>query len=126
MAASFTALRGLDRLDHRWSSLSRPSLSDAFDDSCDAHAAADAERCQPPAEVAALELVDQGAEDHRAGGAQRVTHRDRATVDVRDLVADAEVAHEPHRDRRERLVDLEQVDVADLEPGLRERLARGG
>src|SRR4029077_8626059 len=99
MTASFIALRGLDKLDHRWSSLSRPSLSDAFDDGGDAHPAADAERGQAPAEVAAFELVDQGPEDHRPGGAQRVAHRDRAAVDVRDLVADAEVAHEPHRDR---------------------------
>ena len=53
-----------------------------------------------PAQVAPLELVDQGAEDHRAGRAERVAHRDRAAVDVGDLVGDAHVVHEAHRDRR--------------------------
>ena len=38
-------------------------------------------------EVAALELVEHGAEDHRAGGAERMAHGDRAAIDV-DLVAD--------------------------------------
>ena len=56
--------------------------SDALDDGGDAHAAADAERGQAVALVAALELVDQGAEDHRAGRAERVAHGDRAAVDV--------------------------------------------
>src|SRR3954447_24037137 len=101
--------------------------SDALDDGGDAHAAADAERGQAALQVAALELVDQRAEDHRAGGAQRVAHRDGAAVDVDLLVVQVEVAHEAHGDRGERLVDLEQVDVVDGQAGLGQRLAaRGG
>src|SRR5919107_4411347 len=99
--------------------------SDDLDDGGDAHAAADAERGEAAAQVATLELVDERAEDHRAGGAERVTHGDRAAVDVGDLVADVQVAHEAHRDGGERLVDLEQVDVLDLEAGLRQRLPGG-
>src|SRR6476661_2343940 len=87
--------------------------SDELDDGGDAHAAADAERGEAAALVAALELVDERAEDHRAGGAERVPHRDGAAVDVGDLVADAHVLHEAHRDRGEGLVDLEEVDVLD-------------
>src|SRR4051794_14635062 len=97
--------------------------SDELDDGGDTHAAADAQRGEAPAQVAALELVDQGPEDHRAGRAERVAHRDRAAVDVGDLVTDVQVAHEPHRYGGEGLVDLEEVDVSDLETGLGERLA---
>src|SRR5690348_4769418 len=89
--------------------LNQRERSDALDDGGDAHAAADAERGEAAAQVAPLELVDEGAEDHRAGRTERVTHGDRTAVDVGDLVGDAQVAHEPHRDRGERLVDLEQV-----------------
>src|SRR5690242_3315568 len=78
--------------------------SDELDDGGDAHAAADAERGEAAPQVAALELVDEGAEDHGAGGAERVAHRDGATVDVGDLVADVEVVHEPERDGGEGLV----------------------
>src|SRR5919107_5330361 len=69
--------------------------SDSFDDGGDAHAAADAEGGQAVAQVAPLELVDERAQDHRAGGAQRVAHRDGATVDVPLLVVEAGVGHEP-------------------------------
>src|SRR5690606_18667017 len=72
------------------------------------------------------ELAGEGQEEARAGRAERVAERDRAAVDV-DLVAveverllDAEVLP------RERLVDLEQVDVLDLHAGaLARRLDRG-
>src|SRR5690242_6789390 len=63
-------------------------LSDHLDDGGDAHAAADAERGEAAAQVATAELVDEGAEDHRPGRAQRVAHGDRAAVDVGDLVGD--------------------------------------
>src|SRR6185503_1651953 len=53
-----------------------------LDDGRDTHAAADAQCDQRATRVPALELVDHGAGDHGAGGAQRVAHRDGATVDV--------------------------------------------
>ena len=53
-----------------------------------------------------------------------------AAVDVDLVVGDAEVAHRDHRDAGEGLVDLEEVDLAGVPAGLRERLGdradRGG
>ena len=46
--------------------------------------------------------------------ADGVTEGDRATVDVDDLVGDPEIVHRRDADSRERLVDLEEVDIADL------------
>src|SRR6478752_4811166 len=105
MSCSFTDLScGAVRLTG-----SRHALrSHQLDDRGDAHAAADAQRGQAALELTTLELVDQGAEDHRAGGAERVAHGDRATVDVGDLRGDVHVPHEAHRHRGEGLVDLEQ------------------
>ena len=50
--------------------------------------------------------------DARARHADRVTERDRAAVHVHDVVGDAEVVHRREADRGERLVELEEVDVA--------------
>jgi hypothetical protein len=69
--------------------------------------------------------VDQCAEDAGAGRADRVAERDRAAVDVDAVLVDAEQPHRVQRDRGERLVDLPQIDVAGLQPGLVQRLARG-
>src|SRR4051812_43649366 len=106
---------------HQWE-----GSSDELDDGGDAHAAADAERGQAALELTTLELVDQRAEDHRAGRTERVAHRDGTAVDVGDLRGDAEVAHEAHRHGSKGLVDLEQVDVVDLEAGLGQGLAARG
>jgi hypothetical protein len=50
-----------------------------------------------------------------------VTDGDGAAVDVHDVVGDAEVAHGGDTDGGERLVELEQVDVADALAGAVER-----
>ncbi len=52
-----------------------------------------------------------------------MTECDGTTVDVGDRVVDAEIGHRRHTDRGERLVQLEQVDVADLHAGLARLLA---
>ena len=96
-----------------WSQRIVSAHADALHDRRHAHAAADAQRREAVAQVACLELVDQRAEDHRAGGAQRVAQRDRAAVHVDLLVRDAQVLHELEHDGGERLVDLEQVDVVE-------------
>ena len=62
--------------------------------------------------------------DPGAGRADRVADRDSAAVDVDPLVADAEVAHGLDDDRGEGLIDLDQVEVGDGEPGLAERAGR--
>src|SRR5439155_13223319 len=50
---------------------------------------------------------------------------DRPAVDVGDLVGDAEVGHRRQPDGRERLVELEQVNIADLLADLLERSLDG-
>src|ERR1700683_2459781 len=89
----------------------------SLDDGGDTHAAADAQRDQRATRIAALELVDHGAGDHGAGSAQRVAHRDGATVDVELLVGNVQILLELQYHRRERLVELEQVDFVHGQPG---------
>src|SRR6266508_4562458 len=74
--------------------------------------------------VPALEVVEHGADEHGAGGAERVAHRDRAAVDVELLVRDAQVLLVPEHYRGERLVQLEQVDVLDGQTGGLQHLLR--
>src|SRR5262249_6897407 len=85
-----------------------------------AAAAAQRRRTEPAA--AAAQLVQERQRDPGAGGAERVADRDRAAVDVHDVGADTEFAHGRDADRGERLVDLDEVQVADVEAGLAERL----
>src|ERR1700742_1468877 len=72
----------------RW--LTRPTQLNPFDNRRRPHAAADAQRHQRGLFVGALELVEHGAEDHRAGGAQRMAERDRAAIDVDLGIVDVE------------------------------------
>ena len=76
-----------------------------------AHAAADAHRHEPSAAAALAELVHELRRELRAGRAERMTERDRAAVDVHLLFVEPEIAHDGHDLRRERLVELDQVDV---------------
>src|SRR4051794_2771303 len=86
-------------------------MSDGLHDRRDAHAAADAERGEAVLAARAVQLVDERAEDHAAGSAQRMAHGDGAAVDVDLLEVQAHVADEPQHHRGERLVDLHQVEV---------------
>src|SRR5664279_6036607 len=94
--------------------------SDTLDDGGDTHAAADAQGGHAVALVAALEFVDERAENHGAGRAEGMAEGNRSAVDVDLLVRHVEVLHELHHDRGESLVGLEQIDVAGAEPGLGE------
>src|SRR5262249_38597337 len=82
----------------------------AVDDGGGAHAGTDAQRGKAGGHVAALHLVEQGAQDHGAGRAQRVSHGDGAAVHIDLVVGNVEQLHEQHDDRRKRLVQLIQVD----------------
>src|SRR5207248_2240791 len=95
--------------------LAAVDLAQPFQHHRHALTAADAHRLQAPLLVVELQRVDQRAGDPGAGHAERVADRDRAAVDV-ELVAervDAEVARRRDDLRRERLVDLHEVDVVD-------------
>src|SRR5471032_3548208 len=93
-------------------------------------AAADAQRRHALLAAGALERADQGDDDARAGGADRVAQRAGAAVDVDLVVRDVEVAHGGHRHGGERFVDLEQVDAlgvpADFLVQFFNRADRGG
>uniref|UniRef100_A0A0N4Z3R5 PE-PGRS family protein n=1 Tax=Parastrongyloides trichosuri TaxID=131310 RepID=A0A0N4Z3R5_PARTI len=102
------------------------SRSDALDDGGGAHSGADAEGGQASRPVGALQLVQQGAEDHAAGGAQRVAHGDGAAVHVHPVVRHVQLLHEIHDHRGEGLVQLEQVDVADAHARAGQGLLRHG
>ena len=82
-----------------------------------AHAAAGAQRPDPDAAAAPAQLVDQRHQDAGARGAHRVPEPDGATVDVDDVVREAELAGAGHRHGGEGLVDLDQVHVGLAEPG---------
>src|SRR3954452_8049258 len=92
-----------------------------FDDDRVALATARADRRDTQAAAAAPKRVPERAEDATAGRADRMTERDRPTVHVHLRLVDAEHSHGIERDRGERLVDLEEVDVVHRQPGLLER-----
>ena len=79
----------------------------------------------PSVQVAAGQLVEHGDDHAGAGGGDRVAEAAAAAVDVEDVVVDAEGAAGGDRHRAERLVDLEQVDVVDAQPGPGEGLRDG-
>src|SRR6266498_3852754 len=55
---------------------------DPLDDCGRTHAGADAQRHQCGREIASLQFINDGAKDHGAGRAERVTHSDRPAVDI--------------------------------------------
>ena len=76
-------------------------------------AAAQAERGEAGLLAALLQRVEQRDQHARARGADRVPERDRAAVDVDAVPVPAERVAVGQRLRRERLVGLDQVEVAD-------------
>src|ERR1700710_2913013 len=96
-----------------------------LDDRRDTHAAANTQRYQRAPGVAALQLVNHGAQNHRAGSTERMAHGDGTAVDVELLVGDVQVLLELEHYGREGFVELEQVDVVNRETGAVEHLERG-
>src|ERR1700683_1644883 len=92
----------------------------------DAHAAADAERGQTLLGVALLHFVEQRHQDAGTGGADRMPDGDGAAVDVDLLGIPGEVFVDRAGLRGERLVGLDEIEVADIPAGLLQRRARGG
>src|SRR5215471_14685545 len=86
--------------------------SETLDDGGRGHGATGAHGDQGGGGVPALQLMQGGGDQPGSGAADRVAEGDRAAVDV-DLVRVGPVHAEPGQDHRgERLVDLEQGDVA--------------
>src|SRR5918999_3913657 len=91
-------------------------------------AAAGADRGEPEAAAVPAQLVHHRPDDARARGPDRVPERDCAAVHVHALLVGAEHLRRVEHDRRERLVQLDALDVVDLLAGLleRERAGLGG
>src|SRR5574338_384505 len=86
--------------------------------------AALAHRLQAVAAASALELGEQRRHEAPAGRADRVAERDRAAVHVHLREVRAELLLPGEDDARERLVDLDEVDLVELHAGLLQRVAR--
>ena len=70
------------------------------------------------------QLVEQRQGEAVAAHADRVAEGDGPAVDVDDVAGDAEIGHRRQADGGERLVDLEQVEVADCSRPARSRALR--
>ena len=86
---------------------------------------ADAHRREAVAPAATAKLVQQRGDEPGAAHAERVPDRDRAAVDVHPLLVEAELAHDGEALRRERLVQLDEIELVDGHPGAVEELAHG-
>src|SRR2546429_276591 len=94
-------------------SLSVPAASNALDEHRDALTYANAHGAQGVAAARSFKLIERGGHQTRARSAERMAERDRAAVriDVRRVVGDSVVAQHRQRLRRERLVQLDDIDV---------------
>src|SRR5712691_7896621 len=80
-------------------------------------ASADAQARDAALASGLLERADQGDEDTRARGADRVAERTGTAVNVDPLVRQAVLSHRRHGDYREGLVDLVEIDFAGAPAG---------
>src|SRR3954447_3418124 len=84
-----------------------------------------AHRLQPVPAAGAFELVQQCGHQPRAGCAEGMPERDRAAVDVDLGEVGARLLLPREHHGRERLVDLDEVDVVEAPPRLRQRVCSG-
>src|SRR5213082_708380 len=97
------------------------SASLALDREGDTHAAPDTQRRESPLGVALAHLVKQRHQDAAAGGADRVAERNGAAVHVDLGRVPAHLAIDGDGLRRERFVDLHQIEILRLPAGARQR-----
>ena len=76
---------------------------------------------KPPAQG-----VDERRHHSRARRAEGVAERDGPSVDVHLRRVELQVAHAGDRLRRERFIQLPQIDLIDREPGALQRLVHRG
>src|SRR6478735_2069749 len=100
-------------------------LADALEDHRHALAAADAHGDEAGGLVVPVEAVEHRVLQSGAGHAEGVADGDGAAVDVEAVEVDAEVLVGRHDLGGERLVDLDEVDVADAHAGVAQRVLRG-
>src|SRR6056297_1683821 len=101
------------------------AVLNALDNRGGTHAGSDAKRGKANLFVGPLKLVQQRADDDRAGGTQRVAHGDGPAVHVDHTGVDIERLHEAQHDRGESLVHFEQVNIRDGHTTVFQGLLRG-
>jgi hypothetical protein len=94
------------------------SLPGGADNEGVALAAAAAERGGAGSAAAAAQFQREGQDEPGATHADRIAQGDGAAVDVDPSGGDAEIAHRRQSYPREGLVDLDQVQVADVQPAV--------
>src|SRR5262245_12761173 len=87
------------------------------------HTSRNAERRDTPLRPPPAQLMEQGRGDARAGGADGMSERDRAAVDVDAAEIEREVPGTGDDLGGERLVQLDQIDVRQPELRLVEKRA---
>src|SRR5207253_8990495 len=86
----------------------------------------DAKGREPVAPTPPPELVEQRDDEPRTAHPKGMAHRDRAPVYVHAPGVEPELANHLERLGRERLVQLDEVEIGDLELRSRERLPHRG
>src|SRR5215211_6461521 len=104
---------------------SRALILQVLEDAGGTHAAADAHGDEAVLRAAALHLVDQLYRELGACGAHGMAERDGPTVDVRLVEVHTHFTYHGQSLGRERLVELDEVDVVHREPGLLQHLRDG-
>ncbi len=98
---------------------------DPLDDRGDPLADADAHRGEAVAAAGPAQLVGEHRDEPAAAHPERMAERDRPTVHVHLGGIEPELVDAHERLARERLVELDEIEVVDADPGPFERLARG-
>ena len=101
----------LRQIESRLARLVEPATLQPLDDRPGPEPAAAAHRDQAVAAAGALELVQRGGDEPRAGAAGRMAERDRAAVRVHALRVRLQLLLPRQHDRREGLVHLGDVHV---------------
>src|SRR5205823_9022662 len=101
------------------------ALAKPLDEHGLSHAAGHAHRLDPQRAVERAQTVDQRGHDARAGHPKGVAEGYGATERIEPLLRNAELVPARNDLGRERLVDLDHVDVVDLDAGLLEQRPDG-
>ena len=89
------------------------SYLESLDSEGDTISATETQRGNPSSQAALLQGVEEGRENPRAAGADRMSQCDRASVDVHAVGIDPQLAEDGDQLNGERLVDFEEIDITE-------------
>src|SRR5215212_6758085 len=98
-------------------------VNDAFHGDSSGFTTADAQRGDAALQILRFKRMQQRHDQACAGGADGMAERTGAAIDIQSVAGDTQIALRRHRYHRERLVDLEQIDVTNAPAHLVEQLA---